>query len=340
MARRILSTETTTPTRTLNTKSTGEILRSARLKQGLSIEQLSAAINIRPSMLKAIEEGRFFGLTDPLYLKGFIRSYAHHVGLTDEEVLPFFRRDYDEQAHQQQFTQPLAPIQSKKSKLTPGWVIVGFLAVVVIAVIGYAYQQYVSVALTPQLQINTPGDEVKTNSSQITASGRTDPDAALSLNGQAIQLDPQGNFSTIVGLASGSNQLTFTATNKLGKSASVKRTIISTQPLAQATIMPTVLAATSSATTNSANPKDLTATPIPLSLNLVIGPSPAWVEIATDGQTAFTGVLLPGASQTYTASSRIHIKTGNAGSTRVILKGHDQGTLGPDNQPAERDYTQ
>jgi cytoskeletal protein RodZ len=341
MTRKRLTTDTT-PARTLNTKSTGEILHSARIKQGLSIEQVSAAINIRPSMLKAIEEGRFFGLTDPLYLKGFIRSYAHHVGLSDDEVMPFFRRDYDEQEHQQHLTQPLAPIQAKKSKLTPGWAIVGFLVVMVIAVIGYAYQQYVSVALTPQLQIDKPSNQTQTNSSQVTAIGHTDPDANLSLNGQLLQLDPNGNFSTIVGLASGSNQLTFKATNKLGKSISIQRTVISSQPLAQNQTTSTALSANSSTNiaSNSATPKDPSATPLPFTINLVIGPDPTLIDITTDGQQAFSGVLLPGASQTFTASSRIHIKTGNAGSTRVILKGQDQGTLGPDNQPAERDYTQ
>lgn len=339
MTRRSSPTEPT-HTRSLNTKSTGDILQTARKAQGLTIEQISQAINIRPSMIKSIEEGRFFGLTDPLYLKGFIRSYARHVGLAEDEVMPFFRREYDEQEHQQQLTQPLAPIQTKKRKISPGWAVVGCLVVSIIAVLGYAYQQYVSVALTPQLQVNSPQNQSKTAADQITATGHTDPDANLSLNGQQLQLDPDGNFSTTVGLASGSNVLTFKAVNKLGKTASIQRTIVSTHTVAQVIPTPTVLAATSSAT-SSAKPNNAN-TPAPvtqLSLSLLIGPSPAWLEISVDGQVTFTGVLLPGATKTFTANTRIHLKTGNAGSTRVILSGKDQGTLGPDNRVAERDYT-
>ncbi len=326
-------------TRSLNTKSTGDILRNARLKQGLTIEQVSKAINIRPSMLKAIEAGQFYGLTDPLYLKGFIHTYASHVGLTDAEVMPFFRRDYDAQEHQQQLTQPLAPIQSKKPKLTPGWAIVGFLVVAIIAVVGYAYQQYVSVALTPQLELQTPANQTKSDSGQITASGHTDPDAALTLNGQTLQLEPNGNFKTTVGLANGTNTLTFIATNKLGKSTTIKRTVISTQTIASLTPTPTIPASTTSATP-SATPTPNQPAPITqLAVGLIIGPSPAWIEISIDGQDTFSGVLLPGANQSFTGNARIHLKTGNAGSTRVILNGQDQGTLGPDNQIAERDFT-
>ena len=108
-----------TPQRTLNTKRTGDILRQAREARGESLQQVSQAIKVRVSMLQAIEAGRFFGLTDPLYLKGFIRAYTAHVGLDESEVMPFFRREYDEQQHQQQLAKPLAPIEPKKSKITP-----------------------------------------------------------------------------------------------------------------------------------------------------------------------------------------------------------------------------
>jgi cytoskeleton protein RodZ len=333
MARTIRST--TQPPQTLNTKSTGEILRSARQAKNLSIDQVSAAINIRPSMLKAIEDGQFFGLTDPLYLKGFIRSYAQYLELKDEEILPFFRREYDAQAHQQQLTQPLAPIATKKSKITPGWVIVGFLSLALIGVIGYAYQQYVSVALTPQLSLQTPANQTQTSADQIDVAGHTDPDAILTLNGQTLPLDPSGDFNTTVGLAAGANLLTFQATNKLGKSTDLTRTIISHQVIAQATPLPTVLAATTSAA-----PTQATASAQASSLNIVvtIGPASAWLDVTIDGQDAFTGILVPGATKTFSGQAHIHLKTGNAGSTKVTFKGVDS-ILGAPNQVADKDYS-
>lgn len=224
----------------LNTKRTGDILREARERRGESIDQVSAAIKIRPSMLMAIEAGQFYGLTDPLYLKGFIRAYTAHVALNEDDVLPFFRREYDEQEHQQEeLKQPLTPIEPKKSRITPGWIVVGFLAVAVVAVAGYSYHQYVSVALTPELKIESPADNLTASQGQVEVQGKTDPDASLSLNGQVVSLEPNGKFGLTVGLAAGSNTLLFKSVNKLGKETVVTRTVIGPASLTQATVTPT-----------------------------------------------------------------------------------------------------
>jgi cytoskeletal protein RodZ len=289
-------------------------------------------------MIRSIEEGRFFGLTDPHYLKGFIRTYAQFVGLAEEEVMPFFRREYDAQEHEQKLRRPLAPIEPKKSRLSPGWAIVGILTISILSVVGFAYQQYVSVALTPELKVNSPSNQTKTSADQITASGRTDPDATLSLNGQQIQIDPEGKFSTTVGLATGSNTLTFKAVNKLGKESVVERTVVSTHAVAQLVPTPSVLSATASAS-RSARPAAEHPTTGQLIIGVVIGPSPAWLDVSVDGQPVFTGVLLPGASKSFSAGSGVHVKSGNAGSTRIIFNGRDQGTMGPENKVIERDFT-
>lgn len=318
----------------LNTKRTGDILRESRLAQGKSLAQVSKAINVRVSMLESIEEGKFFGLTDPLYLKGFIKAYARYLGLNENEVLPFFRREYDEQREQQQLSQPLSPIESKKSKITPGWIIIGCLSLAIIAIFTFSYRQYVSVALAPQLQLSQPADNSTAADGQIDVSGKTNPDSTLNLNGQPVQLDPDGQFSFTVGLASGSNTLRFEAVNKLGKSTIIERTVIGPVRLAsQATIQ-----ATSSATTRPTPTKAPAPSDAGVRIEVVIGNSPAWIEVFGDDKQLFSGLLLPSSSQSFSASQKIRLKTGNAGSTRVLLHGIDQGTLGQPSQVVENEY--
>ena len=60
----------------------GVELRLARVKRGLSREDLSARTKISPAMLEAIEDARFERLPAEIYLRGFLRSYASEVGLT------------------------------------------------------------------------------------------------------------------------------------------------------------------------------------------------------------------------------------------------------------------
>ena len=335
-------------------------MREAREARGESLQQVSQAIKIRPSMLELIEAGHFYGLTDPLYLKGFIKAYSAHVGLSEDEVMPFFRREYDEQENEQrQLKQPLTPIEPKKSKLTPGWIVAGFLALAVVLLVGYSYHQYVSLALTPTLQVDSPSDGQSTKDSQVTVSGKTDPDATLTLNGQSVQLDPNGHFSLSVGLAVGSNNLQLQAVNKLGKQTEVDRTVVSlAQPAAIAKapiVTPSVLSATTSASPSarlgqasksailqpvpSPSPTPSVQPINPVEVKVVVGPSSAWLEVSSDGTAAFSGVLLPGASQTFTAKTKIHLKTGNGGSTRIFLHGVDQGLLGAESEVVERDYT-
>lgn len=334
--RRIHSESPTHTHRTLNTKRTGDILRIAREARGESIQQVSQAIKVRVSMLQSIEAGHFFGLTDPLYLKGFIRAYTNHLGLAEEEVMPFFRREYDEQQHQQQLAKPLSPIEPKKPKLTPGRLIVAVLSIAIIAVVGFSYNQYVSVALTPKLELLTPVEASTVESGQVMVKGKTDADAQLTLNGQPVKLTPNGDFELKVALALGSNTLQLKAMNKLGKTTVIDRTVVSPPRLAEsptASITPTVLA---NSTVGSQASSSATLNEIVVEAN--IGPSSAWIEIVTDGKPTFSGLMLPGSTQTFIAKNTIQLKTGNAGSTRVSLHGVDQGTLGKEGEIVEKVY--
>lgn len=326
-----------TPQRTLNTKRTGDILRQAREARGESLAQVSQAIKVRTSMLQSIEAGHFFGLTDPLYLKGFIRAYAAHVGLDESEVMPFFRREYDEQQHQQQLTKPLAPIEPKKSKITPGRVVVAVLSLAILMVVGYSYNQYVSVALTPRLDLISPVEASTAESGQVLVKGKTDADAQLSLNGQPVTLTPSGDFELTVALALGSNTLQFKSVNKLGKATLVERTVIGPPRLVQsptASPTPTVLAES----TTAAEQASSSATLGQVKVEVVIGPSPAWIEAESDGKPTFSGLVLPGATQAFVGKQQVKLKTGNGGSTRILLQGVDQGLLGGEGEVVEKVY--
>jgi cytoskeleton protein RodZ len=65
--------------------SLGELLQQARAKQGISLEKVSLAIRIKPDVLGAIESGSTEHVA-PVYLKGYIRSYARYLGLPETAV--------------------------------------------------------------------------------------------------------------------------------------------------------------------------------------------------------------------------------------------------------------
>lgn len=65
----------------------GELLKEARLKKGLSVEEVSESIKIRPQYLCAIEEGLLEVLPPGIIGKGFVKAYARFLGVDPQEVI-------------------------------------------------------------------------------------------------------------------------------------------------------------------------------------------------------------------------------------------------------------
>lgn len=65
----------------------GAQLRSAREKQGISLEEVAQATRIRTQYLEAIEADELNRLPSQAHARGFIRTYARYLGLEAESLL-------------------------------------------------------------------------------------------------------------------------------------------------------------------------------------------------------------------------------------------------------------
>ena len=68
-------------------KTIGEVLRLARINQGLSLEELQRKTDIQLDMLEALESDDFDKLPSPFYARFFLRKYAWAVELDESIVL-------------------------------------------------------------------------------------------------------------------------------------------------------------------------------------------------------------------------------------------------------------
>ncbi|HEY1977791.1 MAG TPA: RodZ domain-containing protein [Candidatus Baltobacteraceae bacterium] len=68
----------------------GERFRAAREARGLSLSDVSEQIRIRSVYLAAIEEENWSAIGAPVYVRGFLRTYARFLGLDPEEVVASF----------------------------------------------------------------------------------------------------------------------------------------------------------------------------------------------------------------------------------------------------------
>lgn len=71
----------------------GNLLKRYREDKNISLKQVSQELCIRQAFLKAIEEGIKHNLPERVYTVGFIRSYAHFLGLDEEAILKEYRKE-------------------------------------------------------------------------------------------------------------------------------------------------------------------------------------------------------------------------------------------------------
>ena len=65
----------------------GSRLAAKRGERGLSIEQVAASTRIRAENLRALEADDYETLAAPVYIRGYVRSYATCLGLDPDELL-------------------------------------------------------------------------------------------------------------------------------------------------------------------------------------------------------------------------------------------------------------
>lgn len=306
-----------------NLRSVSSILKAARIQKGIELAKASQDLKIHMRFLTALEDGDYSVFSSVVHLKGFLKNYASYLGLNVGEILAFFRREYPEEGYKR-VENPFRPLEISLTAITPERVISGITIALIIAFFGYLFFQYRSFANAPLLDVHKPSKDIKTIESVINVSGKTDKDAVLKINGQSISLSDQGEFSAAITLLDGANVLNFVSRNKLGRESKISRVVVYEKPVSQEL------------------PKETSpsAQPLGLSVTVKVGPNASWVEVkgTADDKPLFQGLMVAGVYKTFSDPVSIKIKTGNGGSTSVVLDGQDLGKLGQEGDVVEKEF--
>lgn len=203
----------------------GQQFAEERRRQGLTIAEISQSTKIREEFLKAIERGDFKSLPGSSYAYGFVRNYAKFLGLPVEKSLALFRREFDEKKNieilPRGFTNP-KEYSISRFKIGRSALLIFFVSLVVLSFIIF---QYRSALFNPALKVDSPAANSILRSLNIEVSGRTDPQASLTVDGSQVSVDDNGNFNKQITVFPGSVVIDVKAQNKFGKTSEVKRTI-------------------------------------------------------------------------------------------------------------------
>ncbi|MBE0487604.1 MAG: DUF4115 domain-containing protein [Halomonas sp.] len=112
--------------------SPGEQLRSERETQGLSVTEVAGGLNLRPAVIRGLEEDSYEEVPVAAYRRGYLRAYAHLLGIDDKPVLDAYRARFGgEEAERRvtpvQITRPPSRIGAWLFRLVTLLVIAGLI---------------------------------------------------------------------------------------------------------------------------------------------------------------------------------------------------------------------
>ncbi len=128
------------PPRVRSMPALGEEFRSAREARGLSVSEVAERIHIRSVYLAAIENEEWASIGAPVYVRGFIRTYARFLGLDAEAAVARFN---DAVPAERPSSHAVSVASAGRDRAGPSpWVIVGTLVALVL--VGYAVYEFVA----------------------------------------------------------------------------------------------------------------------------------------------------------------------------------------------------
>ncbi len=314
-------------------KKVGQILKSARLEKGFQLEEVSEELKIQKEFLQALEESNYNLFDSTVHIKGFLRNYADFLDLIPEELLAFWRREFDEQDFKKDKKNlPKKPLKQKRKIITPGTITVVGIVILALGFFGYLFWQYRSLTGPPELKIELPKDNARIEQKYIQAEGSVDSNAKLFINEQQVNIDENGNFTVPLALSTGLNTIIFTAKNEIGGNQEIIRTVFVIPP-------ETVVEQNQQATASADQVAEESGRDAKLKLKVRAHSQAVWLEVKKSGDMLFQGMLMAGAEMEFSSNKELSIKTGNAGATQLILNNEDLGKMGEMGEVAEKKFT-
>jgi cytoskeleton protein RodZ len=117
-------------------RDVGQILAEARQEKNLTIKQVAAEIHIRQQYLIDIEEGQLSDLPGPVYIFGFIRTYARLLDLDGKELIRRISTLPDLPTYER--SQVQVPLRSEEEPNFPVLIVSGVL-IFLMAIGGYFF---------------------------------------------------------------------------------------------------------------------------------------------------------------------------------------------------------
>ena len=215
----------------LDSETVAEQLRSARQAKKIKLSLIAKKLNINEKYLIALEKGEYKELPHGVYGKNFLREYALFLSLNYSQLA----KDYETEINVAEPKRQKEIFSKQVVKERYLWAmpkilknIIIFLVISVCFVyLGFRINKIIS---PPDLTVASPIANLITDQATLLVSGKTEAEANLTINDEAVLSDKTGNFSKIISLKNGINIITITASKKYGRNNTVIRQVLVKPP--------------------------------------------------------------------------------------------------------------
>lgn len=90
----MIENEITKPEQPTPTQGPGDRLQFARISIGLTLQDVANKMHLSESILSSLEENDFEDITAPIFVKGYLRSYARIVNLDENDIIQQYTSFY------------------------------------------------------------------------------------------------------------------------------------------------------------------------------------------------------------------------------------------------------
>lgn len=199
-------------------RTLGSILKAARSKANLTLEQVEAETKICLKYLRALEAGEYQNLPAEAYNIGFVRSYAELLRLSPDKIISMYRQERSESRFSATAPARIAPrrMGDWHFLITPKLIGAIFSIMVFVTMVGYVVIQLQKFSSPPTISLVTPAEftsKIDTTSLQ----GKTVSGASLTINSEPVLVATDGTFKQDVQLAPGLNEIIIRSVSRAQK---------------------------------------------------------------------------------------------------------------------------
>lgn len=162
-------------------RALGEEFRAAREARGLSLSDVAEQIHIRSVYLQALESEDWPTIGAPVYVRGFIRTYARFLGIDAESAVQRFNESGS--GGPGQGASPPgreASEQGRRSRPSPFLWAAGTLALLLVAAVVYKYLSLQMGSRTPVAVLASPAAAASPGGTPVAEAASAEPEASPS----------------------------------------------------------------------------------------------------------------------------------------------------------------